>query len=567
MVRVAIFAKANQHTTAPNASVRSPRVSLPCGWLKRCALAAVYFVVVFQGKLSAQDVDIWEYSPYKVQVWFNIDPAIDKSATAQAELVEQVRNKLRATYAATWDFDVLPVPGNMHALVERGLGSLVVDDFSNADLVLLIDKSDDSLKTLRVFDTAVEQLPKIAMTKADHAQLQVDIQPYMASFEGAGKLLEKTTELYETYFDIVAALREKTISALLVPKSQLPMFVDRVRTIATVLPWHTERFVREYEKLLIVSCNRSADLYSVDVRELDCSMRLFGPTMHAEIASWKALPQLVADETVKAFAPVVRIEEANGKIVQMLNRAGGLAEANNPVRIQPGDVLQPVIRREDRRGATPLLEPIPWTYIAVTATDGIQSEGTTLSALGNVLQGKQSRRAQRVALRVRPLGTQSDVKVVTRTLPVEAQPGCQIYERDLLTEELRYLGNTDWRGVITIDRPDPPGSILPEKLRLERQAAKKAAADAAAKAAEAQAAKAAEEKKQADAAQGDNKPKEDEDVRGNSTQTAPTGANVEGAPAVPTTTPVPEVAASSDVATAVSTEVPFLCVNLSCCCM
>ena len=138
--------------------------------------------------------------------------------------------------------------------------------------------------------------------------------------------------------------------------------------------------------------------------------------------------------------------------------------------------------------------------------------------MGNVLQGKQTRRAQRVALRVRPLGTQSDVKVVVRSSPNETQPGCQIYQKDLLTDDLKFVGHTDWRGMITIPRADDLGLLLPERVKLEQQAARRANQEASDKAAmEAEearrsAVKASTEKEESDAKE--KKAEADEDSRG-----------------------------------------------------
>ncbi len=170
-----------------------------------------------------------------------------------------------------------------------------------------------------------------------------------------------------------------------------------------------------------------------------------------------------------------------------------------------------------------MLEPIPWTYIGVTQSAGVELEGTCYSAMGNILQGKQTRRAQRVALRVRPLGNQSQVKVVVRNNPNETQPGCQIYQKDLLTDDLTFVGHTDWRGMITIERTEELGLLLPERVKIERQAARQAAQAAADKAAmESEAAKRAAVQAattKGDAAKEatpkeDKKPAEEEDSRG-----------------------------------------------------
>ncbi|MCC6507804.1 MAG: hypothetical protein IT423_01755 [Pirellulaceae bacterium] len=474
---------------APRLEVaRRPRWCRASIW---CLLLGLAFILqaVACSEARAQQVDIWEYSPYKVCIWLSIDPSVDRSELAQTDLIEQTRQELHRTFGAAWNTQFTDVPPQMSAPVARGIGELVVDDFTKTDLVLLLDKTNEDLKTLRVVETAVEQLEKIGITRVDHAQMLIDSQPFMEKDEQVQKVVGKSSEVFETYEELVAALKEKRISAALVPRIHLPMFDDCARALATTLAWHTERFLNDYEKLFVVTIAREDENYAIQVREMDCPMRQLGPVFSAQTATWQNLAQLVTTQTVAAFAPVARIEEVAGKLVFMLIRAGGLAEAPNPVLIQAGEVLQPVIRRDDRRGATVLMEPIPWTYIGVTKSDGIQLEGNSYSALGNVLQGKQTRRAQRVALRVRPTGQKSDVKVVVRSNLAEAQPGCQVFERDLLTDDMRFVGYTDWRGMITIDRTDQLGRMLPERVRMEQAAARRAAQVAADQAAMNQSAK------------------------------------------------------------------------------
>lgn len=478
------------------------------------ALAAVFLATCASSvRCYAQDVEIWEYSPYNVGVWLSLDPSIDKSAIAQDQLITDVKNELARTFGAAWKTHFAPVPINMQAWVQRDIDGMEVDNFSNDDLVMLLDKGNDDLKSLRVFDTALEKLDKIGMTEIDHQQMLLDTEPFVEPTEssaatGQGEpgngtteskdskinlaqmLRDKTTELVPDYLELVKALQEKRVSAVMVPRMHLALFTSVGRTMATSLPWHTERYLREYEKLFLAQARFENEEYHIVLRELDCPMRLFGPTVEASTPTWRNFSQTISRQFVRAFAPVARIEEASGRQVKMLIRAGGLAEPDNPAIIKAGEVLQPVIRRDDKRGGAPVLEPIPWTYIGITKSEGINLEGTCYSAMGNVLQGKQTRRAQRVALRVRPLGTESNVKVVVRSNPNETQPGCQIYQKDLLTDDLKFVGHTDWRGVITIERAAELGLLLPESVKIEQAAAKRAAQEASDKAAmEAEAAK------------------------------------------------------------------------------
>ncbi|MGN6136776.1 MAG: hypothetical protein ACTHOU_20030 [Aureliella sp.] len=511
----------------------------------------------------AQAEEAWEFEPYKVCVWTALDPSVDTSEPAHRQVTAKTMAGLESTFGPAWRMTVASAPPHLETLIARGPEALAVEDFTVRDLVLVLIKDDPATKTLRVLETAVEQLEKIAIIRSDRQQLEIDSQPFAKTDKLVPLLLDKANELFESYADLGVALKERKISAALIPRGELSAFAADTRLITTSLPWHVERILHDFDKLFLVRIERGIEEYRVAVGELDCPMRHFGPTLAGATVNWKNVPSVAVDCFVRAFAPVARIEEANGRVVGLRTRAGGLIGQRNPAFIQPGDVLQPMIRRDDRRGVATLLEPIPWTYIAITSGDGIRIEGTVLSALGNILQGKQTRRAQRVALRVRPTGDHSDIKVVMRTDLSQAQPGCQVYERDLMTEELRLVGNTDWRGIITIDRPDPPGSILPEDERIKRAEARRQAAELAAQAAaDAEAERAARQKAAQEAADKNETspaepPAEEEDRRGPSGQPAAAEANVAQAvplPSAESTAPAAPGGASPSVAGAAAVD-------------
>lgn len=485
--------------------------------------------------------EAWEFSPYRVCIWFVLEPTLDTSADAQSAFKQRIVDKLDSTFGAAWRLTPRIAPNHLAAVIARDPAALAVDQLSANDLVLVLAKDDSTKKTLRVFDTSLEQLEKIAITRSDRAQLEIDSEPFATSQPNTvAPLLAKATDIYDSYEAIAEALRQQKVTAALIPRARLAAWSDIARQVTTILPWHTERTLQEFDKLFLVHVNRQGEEYRVTARELDCPMRLFGPVRSDSTVAWKSLASIATDAIAQSFAPVARIEEATGKSVVLRTRAGGLASDNSPARIESGDVLQPVIRREDRRGVATLLEPIPWTFIGVTHSDGIIIGGTVYSALGNVLQGKQTRRAQRVALRVRPTGDRSDIKVLVRTDLSQAQTGCQVYQRDLMTEELTLVGETDWRGIITIARPDALGSILPEDERLKRAEARRLAAEAALEiqasmdAKKAIAAKTAEEDRKK-SSQGD----VDADNRGDA-PTAPSAGEVVGLPAgTPAEQPTP----------------------------
>ncbi len=58
---------------------------------------------------------------------------------------------------------------------------MVVENFYNDDLVMLLDKNNDELKSLRVFDTALEKLDKVGMTEIDHQVMLLDTEPFVTA--------------------------------------------------------------------------------------------------------------------------------------------------------------------------------------------------------------------------------------------------------------------------------------------------------------------------------------------------------------------------------------------------
>ncbi len=502
-----------------------------------CIALAIVLLIANISSLAAEEA--WEFSPYKVCMWFAFDPSIDQPDAARQIMIDRTVERLDATFGAGWRLSANIAPPNMSALIERGPEYVLVNDFSSHDMVLMLGKDDESTKTIRVVESAVEQLPAIGITKQDLAQLTADADSTSDVDATSKQLVEKATEHFESFSDLLKGLREKQVKGILVPKGMIERAAEVARPLATVLPWHTERVLRDYDKLILVSGSRFSDQYTFAVRELDCGMRLFGPTLKSTTVAWKNVANVVADLTVDAFAPVARIEEALAKSVKLRTRAGGLMDSSNPAQFSPGDVLQPVIRREERRGMAGTPEPIPWTFIALTSVDGILLEGTVHSALGPVLQGKQTRRAQRIAMRVRPTGLSSDVKVVVRGKIEDTQPGCQIYERDLQTEQMKFIGHTDWRGIIPIARGEQLGSILPEAERLKRAEEKRLAAEAAAKAAAEAEAKAAAERAAAEKARA-----EGVDV-GDPSDTRGPVAQANTTPDIPSGSPAPATVAGA----------------------
>jgi hypothetical protein len=144
-------------------------------------------------------------------------------------------------------------------------------------------------------------------------------------------------------------------------------------------------------------------------------------------------------------------------------RSGGLVgDEHSPSAIRAGDVLQPVIRRNDRRGdAKPNgIQVLDRTYLLVRQPQEYFLDCDVYSASRNPLVGRSSPAVERVALRVRPHGSHTMLQLVDRDdahVPLE---GYEVWSRkptadgDTESNPSVRLGLTDWRGMIEVERSD-----------------------------------------------------------------------------------------------------------------
>lgn len=461
----------------------SPRALRGAGWLV-CLLGCWLGMRPVLGQSPSasasqpSEIKIWEFSPYEVQVWYAFDPSVTVSAIAKQRFVHELEHQLDRTFRAAWRTQLTEMAPQIRGQVTRGFEHFTLDDLTAMELVLVVSEKHPETKTLRTFEAAVTELPRIytlaeSRQVCEEAAANLDLEPDSAT----ARLLAKLSVEPEGF----TALREKLIAgeiaAALVPRSAIDAQDAELRPVVTPLPWQSEILFRKRDKLFLLVVGMQGDEFVLRAREIDCAMQFVGPSFQAASFHWPSAAQLGASTLVRCFAPIARVEDAQALTAGVRQRAGGLiVDERNPARLRIGDVLQPIVRRDDRNGVPSLLEPLAFTYAAVTASDGVKMEVNVYTYSGGPgLQGRQNRRTQRVLLRVRPVYEQCDLKIAVRGSPASAQAGCFVYQRHLLTDEFNLLGRTDWRGRLTIAAPQEPVGILPPAIRAERLKAKREA--------------------------------------------------------------------------------------------
>lgn len=426
----------------------------------------------------AQDeVKIWEFSPYEVELWYSFSPRVTISQEARQQFLHELQTDIDRSFRAAWRLKASPLSPEWTATVERNFRDFTVQDFTRNELSVAVSTKHEATKTIRTLEAAVEQLDKILVTEQEIGRLQKLVERFDLAEDSLGAQLLSKCKVEDGLG--VEELKEKLeaaeIPAVLLPKNEIDTIPANIRMLLSPLPWHTDSILRKRDKIIFLTIDQQGDAFHLKARELDCPMQFMGPTFSAELHHWPHAARSAAHCVTKAFAPIARVEQSESTTANLLHRAGGLImRPENPAKLSVGDVMQPIVRRDDKNGRPTLLQPLSWTFAAITASDGVKMEANVYTYSGGPgLQGRRNRRTQRIVLRVRPTVDKTDVRIVVRGSD-KPQAGCFVFQRDLLTDEFEELGRTDWRGRFAMEVP-VNGSFLQADLKRNRSKEKRTA--------------------------------------------------------------------------------------------
>ena len=239
--------------------------------------------------------------------------------------------------------------------------------------------------------------------------------------------------------------------------------------------------LESYDKLMVVCLTSRYGRVLIRLREFDIQTRQWGPLLERESAHYRWLAAKLLEAVKVAFMPLARIDRVVEKnksdevFVQFRAVDSSLRTELNenlqwevvpivgsPVAVKNDDRLLPVIRRTDRQGNLVKLEPIPFTFLAIEKKEGSLVQCSIESSQRAPLAGRTSKRAEKLALVIRPPQQATQLFLESRSQPQIPLEGLEIWSRPPgATSEVpsEFLGKTDWRGAIAI----PPA---PEGLRL-----------------------------------------------------------------------------------------------------
>ena len=189
---------------------------------------------------------------------------------------------------------------------------------------------------------------------------------------------------------------------------------------------------KQLDKAMLVCIEANAAHFAVSCREYDTRTQELSPFRTATAPDARTVPLLTARLIRDAFRPCLQyvrsfVSDSGEKFVELEVQAGEIPPPDpSAEQITEGDVLRPFLRFMYRRDPSKLkqLQPLPLTYVHVTAVDRTVIRGLTTGVLLSHAPvsrfGRHSRHLEHFALRQRPSEEASRVRLVQRSR--EQQP-------------------------------------------------------------------------------------------------------------------------------------------------
>ncbi len=398
----------------------------------------------------------WDYSPYRVQIWLSSD-----DVRVSAETIDQpLRDYLDRDFSALWRLSVADAPTSIRIAAGRDLSALTYDRVTAADPVIAVKRNHPEAPRIR-FASDVGTYVKDCLSTAD----RIDDVIARGTATGNPDLSGSAKTFRPLAGDalmVVEAWEDEQTEALLLNRGLAKELRDpEAKIISLPIDRLVSDTIEHHDKLFVVHVETAEIPWTLSVVELDCLMRHFSIAHRFEVARPERLPEAIGRAVTAVFAPTIRIEDAGQKTADGLVRAAGLITAEtSPAKVEPGDFFVPMIRKNDRNGDPIGVGPLDWAYLHVKEIAGARLKLDYHAGKAGGLQGRRNKRLFRTATRVRPFLDETTVRLHAQRDPSTPLVGYEIYERQLDSPEMTFVGRTDWDGRIPIEKTDTTMRLL-----------------------------------------------------------------------------------------------------------
>ncbi|MDA7904900.1 hypothetical protein N9A80_01000 [Rhodopirellula sp.] len=411
----------------------------------------------YQKLMAAADIDLpWDYSPYKVLIWL-----VSDSPDLSVSTIEQpLRKFLDRDYSAIWRVSIAKAPRAVATAAQRNMAGMDYKIITAADPVLAVKRDHKDAVRIRIAENVAQYVTKVYGTKGRIQEVK----------QRAALLGDKTVSGVGPRLEVVEGdalavselWADEATEAVLVSRGAARLLDDpEAKVVLPELADLVSRSVDAYDKIFIVKLQVNEVPAQVSVVEMDTLMRHFGPVAKMQSGSRHTLPTTIGQTITQAFAPVVRIDNAGQRSATGLLRAGGLiVDEDSPADLKVGDVLEPMTRKNDRNGKPIIIGPIDWAFLNVTAFEGRNVKMDFYAGRAGGLQGRKNKRTFRTALKVRPFEDASIVRLHLQRDPSTPMIGYELYEKELKSTKMTFIGRTDWDGRLRIEPTEAPFRLL-----------------------------------------------------------------------------------------------------------
>lgn len=389
----------------------------------------------------------WDYDPYRVMIWI---AGVD-AETTEAELRGPVLNFLDRDFAAVWRTDVAAAPPETAVLARRDFDAMDYDQLTAKDPVVALKRDHEHAARIRFPSDVAEKVGRILAT-ANYAG-EVARQAESVGDAALDGIVERFEPVDGDLLTVAEKWSDEATEAVLLPRGMALMLDPQPKLIELAVAQRASALFEQNDKVFLVLIDSDGAETAIAVREIDCLTRMAGPVVRDVAGDTDEIPAAIGHAVTAAFAPMVRLDDVGTQAVRGRVRAGGLVTADDsPAAIQVGDFLQPVLRRDDRNGDPMFLGVVDWTYLAVTEQDGPKVAMKIHSGRAGALQGRSNNRTFRIGLKVRPFYPATTLRLHAKGDPDSPLVGYDVYERDLESDQMTFLGHTDWDGRLQVEK-------------------------------------------------------------------------------------------------------------------
>lgn len=398
----------------------------------------------------------WDYSPYKVLIWL----VSDRPDVSVSNIELPLRKFLDRDYSAIWRVTIAKAPRAVATAAQRDMAGMDYDTITAADPVLAVKRDHKDAIRIRIAENVAQYIGKVYGTQGRIQE--VKRRSALLGDKTVSGVGPKLTVVDGDAIAVSDLWADEETEAVLVSRGTASLLDEpEAKVILPKLANLVSQAVDAYDKIFIVRLQTNESLTDVSVVEMDTLMQHFGPVAKAEGGTRHTLPTIIGKTITRAFAPVVRVDNAGTRTATGLLRASGLiVDEDSPAKLKAGDVLEPMIRKNDRNGRAYMIGPLDWAFLNVTGFVGRNVKMDFYSGRAGGLQGRKNKRTFKMALKVRPFQEASTVRLHLQRDPSTPMIGYELYEKELKSTKMTFIGRTDWDGRLRIEPTKAPFRLL-----------------------------------------------------------------------------------------------------------